>query len=54
MEQAQKWIDFYLESEPRNQHRWIMVLKENSEKIGTCGFHFKRIVRGEDMPVNML
>jgi len=39
MEQAQEWIDFYLESEPRNHHRWIMVLKENGEKIGTCGFH---------------
>jgi ribosomal-protein-alanine N-acetyltransferase len=39
MEEAQKWIGFYLESEPRNQQRWIMVLKENGEKIGTCGFH---------------
>ncbi len=38
-EEAQKWIDFYLESDPRNQHRWIIILKENSEKIGTCGFH---------------
>jgi ribosomal-protein-alanine N-acetyltransferase len=39
VEEAQKWIRFYLESEPRNHHRWIMVLKENGEKIGTCGFH---------------
>jgi ribosomal-protein-alanine N-acetyltransferase len=39
VKQAQEWIDLYLESEPRNQHRWIMVLKENGEKIGTCGYH---------------
>ncbi len=37
--EAAEWIDFYLEKEPRNQHRWILVLKENGEKIGTCGFH---------------
>ena len=39
VERAKEWIGFYLESEPRNHHRWIMVLKENGEKIGTCGFH---------------
>jgi len=39
VEEAKKWIGFYLENEPRNRHRWIMVLKENGEKIGTCGFH---------------
>lgn len=39
VEEAQEWIGFYLENEPKNQHRWIIVLKENSEKIGTCGFH---------------
>ena len=37
--EAAEWIDFYLEEEPRNQHRWVLVLKENGEKIGTCGFH---------------
>lgn len=39
IEEAKKWIAFYLESEPRTHHRWIMVFKENGEKIGTCGFH---------------
>lgn len=39
VEEAQKWIDLYLESEPINQHRWIILQKEKAEKIGTCGFH---------------
>jgi ribosomal-protein-alanine N-acetyltransferase len=39
VEEAERWIGFYLKSEPRNQHRWIIILKENCEKIGTCGFH---------------
>lgn len=47
VEEAQKWIGFYLESEPRNQHRWIIVLKENGEKIGTCGFHCWNRENGE-------
>lgn len=38
-EEAREIIDFYLEPEPRGQHRWIIILKENNEKIGTCGFH---------------
>ena len=37
--EAAEWIDFYLEEEPGNQHRRVLVLKENGEKIGTCGFH---------------
>jgi len=37
--EARELIDLYLEEEPRNQHRWILVLKETGEKIGTCGFH---------------
>ena len=32
VEKAQEWISFYLESEPRNQHRWIIVLKEKRQK----------------------
>ena len=39
VEEAREWIKLYLESEPRNQHRWILVRKEDGEKIGTCGFH---------------
>lgn len=38
-DEAEKWISLFLEDEPRNQHRWVLVLKENGEKIGTCGFH---------------
>jgi len=32
-------IDFYLKPEPRNQHRWIIIRKEDNTKMGTCGFH---------------
>lgn len=32
-------IDFYMQAEPRAQHRWILVTKSDSTKIGTCGFH---------------
>ncbi|NLW69740.1 MAG: GNAT family N-acetyltransferase [Eubacteriaceae bacterium] len=38
-EQAMELIDFYLAPEPRNQHRWILTLKDGGERIGTCGFH---------------
>ena len=38
-EEAQEIINFYTMPEPRNQHRWIMVLKGSNAKIGTCGFH---------------
>lgn len=36
---AMQWIGFYLEQGQHDRHRWIIVLKENGEKIGTCGFH---------------
>jgi [ribosomal protein S5]-alanine N-acetyltransferase len=39
MEEAEKLIDFYLEDEPRCQHRWIVTRKDDGERIGTCGFH---------------
>jgi ribosomal-protein-alanine N-acetyltransferase len=32
-------IDFYMESEPRNQHRWVIIRKTDNVKMGTCGFH---------------
>lgn len=32
MEEAKRWIDFYLESAPRNQHRWILVQKRVKDK----------------------
>lgn len=36
---ADELIAFYNEPEPRSQHRWILVLPETGEKIGTCGLH---------------
>jgi ribosomal-protein-alanine N-acetyltransferase len=36
---ADEIIDFYIQPEPRWQHRWILVKKEDGTKIGTCGFH---------------
>ena len=37
--EAQELIDFYTVSEPRYQHRWILVRKSDGVKLGTCGFH---------------
>lgn len=37
--EADKIIDMFLEDEPRGHHRWIIIRKEDSEKIGTCGVH---------------
>lgn len=34
-EEAKEWIDFYMEPEPRNQQRWIIVMKDTGESIGT-------------------
>ena len=33
-------IFFYTKPEPRHEHRWILNLKQDAQKIGTCGFHF--------------
>ena len=35
---ADEIIEFYLQPEPRAQHRWILMTKAGT-KIGTCGFH---------------
>jgi ribosomal-protein-alanine N-acetyltransferase len=32
-------INFYLEPEQRNQHRWVIIRKSDNTKMGTCGFH---------------
>lgn len=37
--EAEELIRFYRMPEPRGQHRWILVRKEDGVKIGTCGFH---------------
>jgi ribosomal-protein-alanine N-acetyltransferase len=36
---ADNIINFYLEPEPRNQHRWVIIRKADNVKMGTCGFH---------------
>lgn len=36
---ADEIIESYLQPEPRTRHRWILVIKDNGTKIGTCGFH---------------
>ena len=36
---ADEIINFYLEPEPRLQHRWIIIGKTDNKKMGTCGFH---------------
>ncbi|MGV8981152.1 GNAT family N-acetyltransferase [Clostridium sp.] len=39
MEGADEIITFYIQSEPRLQHRWVIVRKSDGMKMGTCGFH---------------
>jgi len=39
LDDAAELIQFYMQPEPRLQHRWIIVSKSGKEKMGTCGFH---------------
>lgn len=39
LDEADEIIDFYVQPEPRAQHRWVILLKSDGRKIGTCGFH---------------
>jgi ribosomal-protein-alanine N-acetyltransferase len=39
IQEADEIIDSYTQPEPRNQHRWILVRKNDGMKLGTCGFH---------------
>lgn len=39
IEGADEIIEFYIEPEPRLQHRWVIVRKQDGVKMGTCGFH---------------
>ena len=39
MQRADEIITFYVQPEPRFQHRWIIMKKSYGTKIGTCGFH---------------
>lgn len=36
---ADEIIEYYVQPEPRFQHRWVLVKKDDGVKIGTCGFH---------------
>jgi ribosomal-protein-alanine N-acetyltransferase len=36
---ADEIIQFYLQPEPRAQHRWILMRKSDDARMGTCGFH---------------
>ena len=38
MQMMAYWFRYTI-PEPRNQHRWILLEKESSTKLGTCGFH---------------
>jgi ribosomal-protein-alanine N-acetyltransferase len=39
VKQAEELIDFFCREEPRNQHRWVVIRKEDGAAMGTCGFH---------------
>ncbi len=39
IEGADEIIAFYTQSEPRLQHRWIIMRKSDRIKMSTCGFH---------------
>lgn len=39
MQGADEIITFYIQPEPRLQHRWVIVRKSDGMKMGTCGFH---------------
>lgn len=36
---ADEIIEFYVQPEPKLQHRWIIVRESDGQKMGTCGFH---------------
>lgn len=38
-QEADEIIAFYLQAEPRLQHRWVLIRKSDERKMGTCGFH---------------
>lgn len=38
-DEADAILSLFLQPEPRCQHRYILVRREDGQKIGTCGFH---------------
>lgn len=47
LQEADELIRFYLQPEPRPQHRWILVRKSDGIRMGTCGFHCWNLRDGE-------
>lgn len=39
LNEADEIINFYIDSEPKDRHRWIINRKSDNRKMGTCGFH---------------
>ena len=39
IQEADEIIGFYIQEEPREQQRWVLVRKSDGVKLGTCGFH---------------
>ena len=39
IKEADDIIEYYMQPEPRPQHRWIIERKSDGVKMGTCGFH---------------
>ena len=39
MQEADGIINFYIQAEPKECNRWILVRKDDGVKLGTCGFH---------------
>ncbi|WBW98976.1 GNAT family N-acetyltransferase [Oceanirhabdus sp. W0125-5] len=39
MKEADEIVNFFLQPEPRLDHRWILVRKSDGKKMGTCGFN---------------
>lgn len=39
IQEADEIIKFFLQPEPRMDHRWIIVRKSDGMKMGTCGFN---------------
>lgn len=44
--EADELIRGYTRSEPRTRHRWVLVRKQDGEKLGTCGFHSWKAAQG--------
>lgn len=39
MQEALDMVEFYMQPEPRDHHRWILERRQDGVPLGTCGFH---------------